>query len=40
MNKEIINSELIILNNANHFSYLSYPNLVNNIIFEQLKGEI
>ncbi len=40
MNKEISNSELIILDNANHFSYLNYPNLVNNIILEQLKDEI
>ncbi len=40
MNKYITNSELIILNNANHFSYLNYPNLINNIILEQLKDEI
>lgn len=39
MNKLINNSELIILNNANHFSYLNYPDLVNNIILEQLKDE-
>ena len=40
MNKEIPNSELIILDNANHFSYLNYPNLVNKILYEQLKDEI
>ena len=40
MKKEIINSELIILNNANHFSYLNYPYLVNKIIYEQIKDEI
>ena len=37
MNKLIKNSELIILNNAGHFSYLNYPDLINNIIYEQLK---
>lgn len=40
MNKSIKDSELIILNNANHFSYLNYPVLINKIIFEQLKDEI
>ena len=40
MNKLIKDSELIILNNACHFSYLDYPDLVNSIILEQLKDEI
>lgn len=40
MQKKIDNSELIILNNATHFSYLEYPILINNIIYEQIKDEI
>ena len=40
MNKSIKDSELIILSNSNHFSYLDYPNLINKIILEQLKDEI
>jgi len=40
MNKLIKNSELIILDGATHYSYLEYPNLVNNILLEQLKDEI
>ena len=40
MLKKINNAELIILDKANHFSYLNYPILVNNIIFEQTKNEI
>ena len=37
MHKRIKDSELIILDNANHFSYLNYPILINNIIYEQIK---
>ena len=40
MHKYIKDSELIVLDNANHFSYLNYPILVNKIIFEQIKDEI
>ena len=40
MNKFIKNSELIVLKEATHFSYLEQPNLVNRILFEQLKNEI
>ena len=40
MLKNIKNSELVVLDKANHFSYLNYPILVNNIIYEQLKDEI
>lgn len=40
MNKLIENSELIILEETAHFSYLEQPILINNIIFEQLKNEI
>lgn len=40
MNKLIEKSELIILDNANHFSYLNYPLLVNKIIYEQIKDNI
>ena len=39
-NKYIKDSELIILKNATHFSYLEQPILINQIIFEQLKNEI
>ena len=35
--KEIKNSALIILKNATHYSYLNYPILVNNIIYEFIK---
>lgn len=37
INKEIKNSALIILKKANHYSYLQYPILVNNIIYEFIK---
>ena len=40
INKLIKDSELIILNNGTHFVYLDYPDLINKIIFEQLKDEI
>lgn len=40
MNKYIKKSELVIINRATHFSYLEQPNLVNSIIYEQLKDEI
>ena len=40
MNKLIKDSELIIMPNSNHFTYLDNPNLINNIIYEQLKSEI
>ena len=39
MNKYINNSELIILDKATHFSYLDYPILINNIIYEQIKED-
>ncbi|MBO5121526.1 MAG: alpha/beta hydrolase [Bacilli bacterium] len=35
----IKNSALIILKNGNHYSYLNYPILVNNIIYEFIKKE-
>lgn len=37
--KSIENSALIILKNGNHYSYLNYPILVNNIIYEFIKKE-
>ena len=37
--KAIENSALIILKNGNHYSYLNYPILVNNIIYEFIKKE-
>ena len=40
MHQQIANSELIILDQATHFSYLEYPILINRIIFFQLKDEI
>ena len=40
MNKNIKDSELIVLDKASHFTYLDYPILINKIIFEQLKDEI
>ena len=40
MNKLINESELIVLDNVSHFSYLEKPYLINSIIFEQLKDEI
>lgn len=40
MNKLIKNSELIVLQDLTHFSYLEKPNLINCIIYEQLKDEI
>lgn len=40
MHNSIINSELIIIEGTNHFTYLERPDLINSIIFEQLKDEI
>ena len=40
INKYIKESELIILDKASHFSYLEKTNLINRILFEQLKNEI
>ena len=40
INKLIKDSELIVLENVGHFSYLEKPNLVNKIIFEQLKSDL
>lgn len=40
MNKEIKNSELIIIDKSGHFPYLDRPNLINSILYEQLKEEI
>lgn len=40
MNKLIPNSELIVIEKTNHFTYLEKPELINKIIFEQLKDEI
>lgn len=40
MNKLIKNSELIVLQGLTHFTYLEKPNLINCIIYEQLKDEI
>ena len=40
MNKEIRNSELIIIDKAGHFPYLDRPMLINSILYEQLKEEI
>ena len=40
MHKQIDNSELIVLDQATHFSYLDYPILINKIIYLQLKDEI
>lgn len=37
MNRLIKNSELIVLKDIGHFSYLEKPSLVNCIIYEQLK---
>ena len=37
MNRLIKNSELIVLKDIGHFSYLEKPNLINCIIYEQLK---
>lgn len=37
MNKNIINSNLVIYPDSGHFSYLDYPNLTNKIIEEFLK---
>ena len=39
LKKNIKNSALIILKNGNHYSYLNYPTLVNNIIYEYIKKE-
>ncbi len=40
MNQLIKNSELIILEGTNHFTYLQRPDLINRILYEQLKDEI
>jgi pimeloyl-ACP methyl ester carboxylesterase len=40
MNKLITNSELVVIDNTNHFVYLQKPYLINQIIYEQLKDEI
>ncbi|MDD6224352.1 MAG: alpha/beta hydrolase [bacterium] len=40
MNRSIADSELIILDKVGHFPYLERPDLINRIIFEQLKEEI
>lgn len=40
MNKLIPNSELIIMDNCDHFPYLNNPILFTNIIYEQIKEEI
>ena len=40
MHQQIANSELIILDQATHFSYLEYPILINRILYFQLKDEI
>ena len=40
MHKLISNSELIMIDGTGHFTYLQRPNLINQIIFEQLKDEI
>lgn len=40
MNKNISNSELIIIEKAGHFPYLERPQLINSILYEQLKEEI
>lgn len=37
INKSIKNSALIVLKKANHYSYLQYPTLINNIIYEFIK---
>lgn len=40
MHKLIPNSELIVIEGTNHFTYLQKPQLINQIIYEQLKDEI
>lgn len=40
MHKLIPNSELIVIDGTNHFTYLQRPQLINQIIYEQLKDEI
>jgi len=40
INKLIKDSELIVLKDVGHFSYLEKPNLINKIIFEQLKSDL
>lgn len=37
INKLIKNSALIVFKKANHYSYLQYPELINNIIYEFIK---
>lgn len=40
MHKLISNSELVVIDGTNHFTYLQRPQLMNQIIYEQLKDEI
>ena len=40
MNKSIKNSELIVIDKVGHFPYLERPQLINAILYEQLKEEI
>lgn len=40
MHKLIPKSELVVIDNTDHFTYLQKPQLVNQIIYEQLKDEI
>ena len=40
MHKLIPNSEMIVIEGTDHFTYLQKPDLINRIIFEQLKDEI
>lgn len=40
INKKIKNSELIIIDKTGHFPYLEKPQLINSILYEQLKEEI
>lgn len=40
MHKLISNSELVVIKGTNHFAYLQRPQLINQIIYEQLKDEI
>ena len=39
LKKSITNSSLIIFKNTGHYPYLSYPYLINNIIYEFIKKE-
>lgn len=40
MHKLIPDSELVVIEGVNHFAYLQRPQLMNQIIYEQLKDEI